>query len=150
MVTPAARATTSACALASAMAAPIALRWALAWSERSALTSARPVPVTTIVLSGATPGVPALAAFLWFLGKMLWDFLRAARRLGAEEGERRFVLYGALAVMIALLSAGWYEHNLNDGHILPLFLAVCGCGYLAVGAEKSELRSDGQGGALSH
>jgi hypothetical protein len=73
----------------------------------------------------AERGVPALARVPVVLGKMLWDFLRAARRLGAEEGERRFVLHGALAVMIALLSAGWYEHNLNDGHILTwLFLAV--------------------------
>ena len=80
----------------------------------------------------AERGVPALVAFLWFLGKMLWHFLRAARRTPAQESERRFVLYGAIAVMIALFSAGWYEHNLNDGHILPLFLAVCACGYLAV------------------
>ena len=57
--TPAARATTSACARASAMAAAIALCWALAWSERSDRTLDRPVPVTTIVWSGATPGVPA-------------------------------------------------------------------------------------------
>jgi hypothetical protein len=34
--------------------------------------------------------------------------------------------------MIAAFSAGWYEHNLNDGEILTLFLAVCACGYLAV------------------
>ncbi|MGD0777765.1 MAG: O-antigen ligase family protein [Candidatus Solibacter sp.] len=82
----------------------------------------------------AERGVPALLAFLWFLGKMLRDFARAARGTTAEERERRFVLHGALAVMIAALSAGWYEHNLNDGHILPLFLAVCACGYLAVPA----------------
>jgi hypothetical protein len=37
-------------------------------------------------------------------------------------------------VTIAVLSAGWYEHNLNDGEILTLFLAVCACGYLAVPA----------------
>jgi O-antigen ligase len=82
----------------------------------------------------AERGVPALIAFLWFLGRMLWDFLRAARRTAAEERERRFVLHGALAVMIAALSAGWYEHNLNDGEILTLFLTVCACGYLAVPA----------------
>jgi O-antigen ligase len=85
----------------------------------------------------AERGVPALVAFLWFLGKMLMDFLRAARRTTAREGERRFVLYGALAVMIAVMSAGWYEHNLNDGHILTLFLAVCACGYLAVPATSA-------------
>lgn len=80
----------------------------------------------------AERGVPALLAFLWFLGRMLFDFIRTVRRVPADDGERRFVLHGALAVMIAALSAGWYEHNLNDGEILTLFLAVCACGYLAV------------------
>jgi O-antigen ligase len=82
----------------------------------------------------AERGVPALIAFLWFLGKMLWDFWRAARGTLALQRERRFVLHGAIAVMIAVMSAGWYEHNLNDGEILTLFLAVCACGYLAVPA----------------
>ena len=82
----------------------------------------------------AERGVPALLAFLWLLGKMLWDFLRAARRLPPGDAERRFILHGALAVMIAAMSAGWYEHNLNDGEILTLFVAVCACGYLAIPA----------------
>lgn len=82
----------------------------------------------------AERGVPALLVYLWFLGRMLWDFGRAARRTPAEERERRFVLHGALAVMIAALSAGWYEHNLNDGEILTMFLAVCACAYMAVPA----------------
>jgi putative inorganic carbon (hco3(-)) transporter len=85
----------------------------------------------------AERGVPALVAFLWFLGRMLWDFLGAARRTPAGERERRFVLHGALAVMIAALSAGWYEHNLNDGEILTLFLAICSCAYLAVPAAET-------------
>jgi hypothetical protein len=41
------------------------------------------------------------------------------------------VLHGAIAVMLAVLAAGWYEHNLGDGEILTLFCAVCGCGYVA-------------------
>jgi O-antigen ligase len=85
----------------------------------------------------AERGVPALVAYLWFLGKMLFDFLRAARGTLAWEGERRFALHGALAVMVAALSAGWYEHNLNVGEILTLFLAVCACGYLAVPATSA-------------
>src|ERR1035441_2440628 len=87
----------------------------------------------------AERGVPALIAYLWFLGKMLFDFRRAARGTLAREGERRFVLHGAVAVMIAALSAGWYEHNLNDGEILTLFLAVCACGYLAVPAGRGRM-----------
>jgi O-antigen ligase len=94
----------------------------------------------------AERGVPALLVYLWFLGKMLSDFVRAARRTRPEEGERRFVLYGAIAVMIAALSAGWYEHNLNDGEILTLFLAVCACGYLAVGEGGAVQASGGEAG----
>ena len=85
----------------------------------------------------AERGVPALLSFLRWVGRMLFDFVRAARRTRAQECERRFVLHGSLAVMIAALSAGWYEHNLNDGEILTLFLAVCACGYLAVPAARA-------------
>ncbi|MEO8369870.1 MAG: O-antigen ligase family protein [Candidatus Solibacter sp.] len=86
----------------------------------------------------AERGLPALLAFLWFLGVMLRDFIRAARTTPADARERRFVLHGAIAVMLAALSAGWYEHNLNDGEILTLFLAVCACGYLAADSAVSE------------
>jgi O-antigen ligase len=77
----------------------------------------------------AERGLPALAAFLWWLGKMLADFIGAARR--GSKGESRFALHGAIAVTVAVLAAGWYEHNLGDGEILTLFCAVCGCGYVA-------------------
>jgi hypothetical protein len=33
-------------------------------------------------------------------------------------------LHGAIAVLIALLAAGWYEHNLGDGESLTLFCGV--------------------------
>ena len=71
----------------------------------------------------AERGIPGLIAFLWFLGKMLWDFLRVK--------EKDWVVRGAIAVMLAILFAGWYEHNLGDGEILTLFLAICACGYVA-------------------
>jgi O-antigen ligase len=69
----------------------------------------------------AERGIPALIAFVWFLGKMLWDFLRVK--------QKDWVIHGAIAVMLAILAAGWYEHNLGDGEILTLFLAVVACGY---------------------
>jgi O-antigen ligase len=75
----------------------------------------------------AERGIPALIAFLWWLGKMLWDFVRVRRK--------DWVIYGAIAVMLTVLSAGWYEHNLGDGEILTLFLGVMGCGYAAILAE---------------
>jgi O-antigen ligase len=71
----------------------------------------------------AERGLPALAAFLWWLGKMLWDFLRVK--------QKDWVVHGAIAVMLAVLAAGWYEHNLGDGEILTLFLGIMACGYVA-------------------
>ena len=81
----------------------------------------------------AERGVPALLFFLWFAGKMLWDFVRALGRKGD-----RFVLHGAIAVWIAVMTAGWYEFNLGDGEILTLFLAAMGCGYVAVSEHMSQ------------
>jgi O-antigen ligase len=69
----------------------------------------------------AERGIPALLAFLWFLGKMLWDLVRVK--------QKGWVVYGAIGVMLAVLAAGWYEHNLGSGAILTLFLGVVGCGY---------------------
>ena len=81
----------------------------------------------------AERGLPALAVFLWWLGKMLVDFIRAARRSRSAGSAGLFALHAALAVMLAVLSAAWYEHNLGDGEILTLFLSVCGCAYVAIG-----------------
>ena len=55
---------------------------------------------------------------------------RAARP--EEINQIRQLIHGAIAVMIAVLAAGWYEHNLGDGEILTLFLGVMGCGYAAL------------------
>ena len=72
----------------------------------------------------AERGIPAFLAFLWWLGKMLWDFARAKNK--------DWVIHGSIAVMLAILAAGWYEHNLGDGEILTLFLGVVGCGYASL------------------
>ncbi|SRR5579883_422203 len=74
----------------------------------------------------AERGVPALLALLWFLARMLYDFVRAVRRRSS------WALHGAIAVMIAVLVGGFYEYNLNDSEVLAMFLAVMGCGYVAV------------------
>lgn len=87
----------------------------------------------------AERGVPALVFFLWWIGKMLLDFVKAVRK------QRSFVLYGAIAVMIAVLSAGWYEFNLGDGEILTLFLAVMACGYAGIAPDTAKGYSSAQG-----
>jgi putative inorganic carbon (HCO3(-)) transporter len=85
----------------------------------------------------AERGVPTMLALMWMLGRALFDFVRALRRLpaGAEE---RWVLHGAVAVIGAVLISGFWELNLGDSEVLGMFLAVLGCGYVAIaqGGEK--------------
>ncbi len=86
----------------------------------------------TYLQFAAERGIPALAALLWLLGKMLWDLVRAARRRRDD-----WMPHAALAVTIAVMAAGWYEHNLGNGEVLPLFLAAVGAGYAAAWTEEA-------------
>jgi O-antigen ligase len=79
----------------------------------------------------AERGVPAMLALLWMLGQALVDFIRTLRRL-PKKAEQRWVLHGAIAVTIAVLLGGYFEVNLGDSEVLGMFLAVVGCGYVAV------------------
>jgi O-antigen ligase len=80
----------------------------------------------------AERGIPVLLALLWLLGKCLWDFRRAIRRLPAGPSDERFILHGATAVVLAIMISGISELNLGDSEVLAMFLAVVACGYLAV------------------
>lgn len=76
----------------------------------------------------AERGLPALAALLWFLIGSLWEFEGALRRL-PKDSEARWVLHGAIAVIIAVMVGGYFEVNLGDSEVLAMFLAAVGCGY---------------------
>jgi putative inorganic carbon (HCO3(-)) transporter len=81
----------------------------------------------------AERGLPALAALLWFFGRALYDFGRAVRKLPAES-EARWVLHGAIAVIIAFMLGGYFEVNFGDSEVLAMFLATIACGYAAIEA----------------
>ncbi|HLJ45940.1 MAG TPA: O-antigen ligase family protein [Bryobacteraceae bacterium] len=83
----------------------------------------------------AERGIPALLALLWMLGKMVRDFAMALRRK-IVAGDARFVLHGAIAVMIAMLAEGFFEYNLGDSEPLMMFLAVMAFGYVAIASEE--------------
>jgi hypothetical protein len=68
------------------------------------------------------------------LGAMLRDFWRALRKLPPGPSDARFVLQGAIAVILAILVGGIFEHNLGDSEVLMLFLATMCCGYVGVEA----------------
>lgn len=81
----------------------------------------------------AERGVPTMLAFLAFIAKFLWDFLRALQRLKpSDDPGPRFLLHGAIAVTIGVLFTAFYEVNVGDGEVLTLFLATVAIGYLAV------------------
>jgi putative inorganic carbon (HCO3(-)) transporter len=80
----------------------------------------------------AERGIPVLLIFLWLIGKILWDFWRGLRALPPGPSDRRFVLHGAIAVVVATLVEGVVEYNLGDSEVLTMFLVVVACGYLAI------------------
>jgi putative inorganic carbon (hco3(-)) transporter len=85
----------------------------------------------------AERGLPALAALLWLLGQSLFDFFRTARRL-PPGSEARWILDGAIAVIIAILVSGWGEVNVGHSQVLEMFLAVVACGYVSIYASRSD------------
>ena len=96
----------------------------------------------------AERGVPAMLALMWMLGRALFDFVRGLRRSRAGD-EYRWVLHAAIAVIIGILVAGFYEVNLGDSEVLAMFLAVLGFGYVAV-KENENARSDDEYAADAH
>lgn len=67
----------------------------------------------------AERGLPALAAWLWFVlaaGRGLWRLL--------QPGRDAAVAGAGLAALIAMVTAGLFEHNFGDSEFLILFLAL--------------------------
>jgi len=85
----------------------------------------------------AERGVPTMLALLWMIGWAVFDFARALRRL-PSDAEERWVLHAAIAVIASVLVSGFYSWNLNNSEVLGMFLAVMGCGYVAVWQAESE------------
>lgn len=84
----------------------------------------------------AERGLPALAILLWLLGRALFDFWTTLRRL-PPESEARWVLHGAIAVILGVMVSGWTELTLGHSQVLEMFLAVVACGYVAVSTSRS-------------
>jgi O-antigen ligase len=81
---------------------------------------------------GAERGVPALLVFLWLLGQILVDFWRGLRSLPPGPSDRRFLLHGGIAMVLAMMVEGAAEVNFGDSEPLTMFLVVVACGYLAL------------------
>lgn len=83
----------------------------------------------------AERGIPTMLALMWLLLRVGWDFAHRLRRLPPGRSDQRFLLHGGIAVLIATLVAGFFEHNLGDTEVLTMFLVVVACGYLALDPE---------------
>jgi putative inorganic carbon (hco3(-)) transporter len=85
----------------------------------------------------AERGVPTMLALLWMIGWALFDFARALRRI-PRDADERWVLHSAVAVIISIMVSGFYSWNLNNSEVLAMFLALLGCGYVAVWQAEAE------------
>jgi putative inorganic carbon (hco3(-)) transporter len=64
---------------------------------------------------GAERGLPALAAWLWFMGALAWYLWQMRRRAG-------WVAEAALAGWLAIIVEGFFEFNFGSSPVLMLFL----------------------------
>ncbi len=67
----------------------------------------------------AERGIPALLAFLWFVGASLVVAIRELRRARTAE---RLLAASSLAVLLAGVVAGFFEYNFGDSEFQMLFL----------------------------
>jgi putative inorganic carbon (hco3(-)) transporter len=80
----------------------------------------------------AERGIPTMLVLLWMIGKMLWDYWGALRKLPPGRSDERFLLHGGIAIILATLAEGFFEYNLGDSEVLTMFLVVVACAYQAV------------------
>jgi O-antigen ligase len=83
----------------------------------------------------AERGIPTMLVLMWMLLQILYDFWRGLQALPPGAGNRRFLLHGGIAVVLATMAEGFVELNLGDSEVLTMFLVVVACGYLALEKE---------------
>ena len=113
----------------------------------------RPLPVGSYIHLhniylhyAAERGIPTLLVFLWLMGRILRDFWRGLRTLPPGRDDRRFLLHGGIAVVIATLLDGVTNVNLGDSEVLTMFLVVIACGYMALDGTVVSAGSPGEPG----
>ena len=69
----------------------------------------------------AERGLPALVVWLWFVITVARDLYR---RVQHRTGATRALAAGALASLVAMLGAGFFEYNFGDSEFLMLLLVI--------------------------
>ena len=80
----------------------------------------------------AERGIPTMLALLWMLLQILYDFWSGLQTLPPGLSNRRFLLHGGIAAVLATMAEGFVELNLGDSEVLTMFLVIVACGYLAL------------------
>jgi putative inorganic carbon (HCO3(-)) transporter len=80
----------------------------------------------------AERGTPTMLVLMWMLIQILVDFWRGLKTLTPGPSNRRFLLHGGIAAVLAIMAEGFVELNLGDSEVLTMFLVVVACGYLAL------------------
>ena len=83
----------------------------------------------------AERGIPTMLVMVWMLIQMLVDFGRGVRALPPGRSDRRFLLHGAIAIILAVMVEGVFEYDLGISPVLTMFLVAVGCGYVALEPE---------------
>jgi O-antigen ligase len=74
----------------------------------------------------AERGLPALAAWLWFIVTLIRDFARRRKTTSLPS-----LATAGLACVVAMLAAGMFEYNFGDSEFLMLFLLLVTLPYAA-------------------
>jgi O-antigen ligase len=80
----------------------------------------------------AERGLPALAAWLWFVAVALRDLFRQLRR-----GPAKVIAGAGAASVVAMLFAGLFEYNFGDSEFLMLFLGLITLPFAATRAAET-------------
>ena len=80
----------------------------------------------------AERGIPTMLILMWLLIQIVVDFWRGLRALPPGPSDRRFLLHGGIAVVLATMAEGIVELNLGDSEVLTMFLVVVASGYVAL------------------
>jgi O-antigen ligase len=81
----------------------------------------------------AERGLPAAAAWVWFIGALVVSLYRLLRR-----ADDRVPAAAALAAVAAMLAAGLFEYNFGDSEFLMLFLVLATVPFAAARPDPSD------------
>jgi putative inorganic carbon (HCO3(-)) transporter len=89
---------------------------------------------------GAERGLPALAAWIWFMALLGWYSF--VRRKGL--GESRWIAHAAIACWLAFVVEGFFEFNFGTSPVLMMFLFMAAVPFAAESIEMRESQNYGE------